>query len=115
MFTIHRPTLTLQLHNFDLICSGLVVLHCCVAIGKISTDTTHRAVPRRYLSFLFVLRLTDFMSLKILRPNAVFNALVKCNRCKVVGSYDKLILKNVSSDGVNLMQFLIIKISVRYV
>jgi len=23
------------------------VLHCCVAIGKISIDTTHRAVPRR--------------------------------------------------------------------
>ena len=22
-------------------------MHCCVAIGKISTDTTHRAVPRR--------------------------------------------------------------------
>jgi len=22
-------------------------LHCCVAIGKISTDTTHRAVPQR--------------------------------------------------------------------
>jgi len=21
------------------------ILHCCVAIGKISTDTTHRAVP----------------------------------------------------------------------
>jgi len=25
-----------------------------VAIGKISTDTTHRAVPRRELSFLFI-------------------------------------------------------------
>ena len=44
-FATHRPALTLQLHNFD--CSGLVVLHCCVAIGKISTDTTHRAVPPR--------------------------------------------------------------------
>ena len=36
--TTHRPTLTLQLHNFDLF--RLVVLHCCVAISKISTDTT---------------------------------------------------------------------------
>ena len=38
----------LQPSNFiTSICSGLVVLHCCVAIGKISTDTTHRAVTRR--------------------------------------------------------------------
>ena len=29
------------------ICSGLVVLHCCVAVSKISTDMAHRAVPRR--------------------------------------------------------------------
>ena len=27
-----------------------------MAIGKISIDTTHRAVPRRYLSFLLPLR-----------------------------------------------------------
>jgi len=43
MFITHRLTLTLQL--ITSICSGLVVqefLHCCVAIGKISTDTTHR-------------------------------------------------------------------------
>ena len=28
-------------------CRTSSFLHCCVAIGKISTDTTHRAVPRR--------------------------------------------------------------------
>jgi len=33
--------------NFYIVDLGLVVLHCCVAIVKISTDTTHRAVPRR--------------------------------------------------------------------
>jgi len=50
MFITHRPTVTPKF--ITSICSGLVVqvvsaLLRCVAIGKISTDTTHRAVPRR--------------------------------------------------------------------
>jgi len=28
-------------------------LHCCAAVGKILTDTSRRAVPRRQLSFLY--------------------------------------------------------------
>ena len=28
-----------------------------MAVGKISTDTMHRAVPRRWLSFLFMFRM----------------------------------------------------------
>jgi len=34
-------------HRFGQDLSYKLFLHCCVAIGKISIDTTHRAVPRR--------------------------------------------------------------------
>ena len=53
IFITHRPTLTLQLHNFDLFrtCRKVVsaLLH---GHWQDFTDTTHRAVPRRQLSFL---------------------------------------------------------------
>ena len=54
MFITHCPTVTLQLHNFHLFSTCRTNSFCIVAwqIGKISTDMTHRAVPRRYLSFL---------------------------------------------------------------
>ena len=46
MFITHWPTLTLQLHNFDLF-RTCRTSSFCVAVGKISTDSTHHAVPRR--------------------------------------------------------------------
>ena len=54
MFTTHRPTLTLQLHKFiTSICSGLVILHCCMATGKISTDIT-RSLGNSWASCTFL-------------------------------------------------------------
>ena len=41
-------------HRFGQDLSYKQFLHCCVAIGKISIDTTHRAVLRRQLSFLLL-------------------------------------------------------------
>ena len=41
-------------HRFGQDLSYKWFLHCCVAIGKISIDTTHRAVPQRQLSFLSI-------------------------------------------------------------
>ena len=56
------PTVILQLHDFDLLRTCRTSSFCIVVwqFGKILTDTTHRAVPRRQRSFLF-----DEMSVRI--------------------------------------------------
>jgi len=53
IFITHRPTLTLQLHNFDLFRTCRKVVSALLrGHWQDFTDTTHRAVPRRQLSFL---------------------------------------------------------------
>jgi len=56
------PSVTLQLHNFDLLRTCRTSSFCIVVwqFGKILSDTMHRAVPRRQRSFLF-----DEMSVRI--------------------------------------------------
>ena len=45
---VHIITHCLQLYNIDIVRTCRTSsFYTCVAIGKISTDTTHRAVPRR--------------------------------------------------------------------
>jgi len=49
MFITQRPSVTLQLHNFDLFRTCRTSSFCTVAwqLARLPTDTTHRAVPWR--------------------------------------------------------------------